>query len=172
MGNCNKNAGGRHKTTAPATGMLNTNMVHERTGDVLTKYEVIRTIGEGSMGAISKARIKDHKKGGSAYNPEPQNVTQMFTHGSESVQLKPEGRRQASVYYALKTIQLARVTPEFIDELRNEIALLKSMDHPNIVKAYEVYERKTQIYIVMELCSGGYVRPLVYSRTSVSTFTT
>ena len=64
-------------------------------------------------------------------------------------------KRQVDVYYALKTIQLARVTPDFVEELRNEIDILKSLDHPNIVKAYEVFEKKSQIYIVMELCSGG-----------------
>ena len=173
MGNCCKIAGDNsQETTAPTTGMLNTNMVHERTGDVSSKYEVIQAIGEGSMGAISKARIRDSKKGGSAYHPHPHNVTQvLFPPVSESGHLRPEGRRQSEVNYALKTIQLARVTPDFVDELRNEISLLKSMDHPNIVKAYEVYERRTQIYIVMELCSGGYVRPLYNSHTRLSTFT-
>jgi calcium-dependent protein kinase len=29
------------------------------------------------------------------------------------------------------------------------------MDHPNIVKFYEVYEDKKSIHLVMEHCSGG-----------------
>ena len=29
------------------------------------------------------------------------------------------------------------------------------MDHPNIVKFYEVYEDKKNIYLVMEYCKGG-----------------
>lgn len=29
------------------------------------------------------------------------------------------------------------------------------MDHPNIVKAHEVYRHKREIYIILELCSGG-----------------
>ena len=43
----------------------------------------------------------------------------------------------------------------FIQELQNEIDILRSMDHPNIVKAHEVYTYKKQIYLVLELCDGG-----------------
>lgn len=45
--------------------------------------------------------------------------------------------------------------PAFISELKNEISILKTLDHPNIVKAYEVYESKRNIELVMENCSGG-----------------
>lgn len=31
----------------------------------------------------------------------------------------------------------------------------KLQDHPNIVKAHEVYNHKKQIYIILELCDGG-----------------
>lgn len=58
--------------------------------------------------------------------------------------------------YALKSIHLARITdPVFVNELRNEIDILKSLDHPNIVKAIETFEHGDKIYIVTELCSGG-----------------
>lgn len=55
----------------------------------------------------------------------------------------------------MKSIQLSRISKEFIDELRNEIEILRNLDHPNIVKAYEVFDNSHQIYIIMELCSGG-----------------
>ena len=29
------------------------------------------------------------------------------------------------------------------------------MDHPNIIKFYEVYEDKKNFHLVMEYCSGG-----------------
>eukprot|EP00457_Paulinella_chromatophora_P001570 gb/GEZN01001572.1/.p1 GENE.gb/GEZN01001572.1/~~gb/GEZN01001572.1/.p1 ORF type:complete len:895 (+),score=151.44 gb/GEZN01001572.1/:97-2781(+) len=40
-------------------------------------------------------------------------------------------------------------------ELRKEIEVMKALDHPNIVKLYEVFESATDLYIVMELCRGG-----------------
>ena len=71
-------------------------------------------------------------------------------------------------FYALKCIAFDRISNEFIEELQNEIRILKNMDHPNIVKAYEVFyeynhhKRQNQnnnnfrmLYVVMELCTGG-----------------
>jgi len=63
--------------------------------------------------------------------------------------------RSTNKEYALKTIQLARVSAEFLAELRNEIAILRALDHPGIVRPLEVWERKRQIFFVMELCRGG-----------------
>ena len=60
------------------------------------------------------------------------------------------------IVYAMKSILLSQVTQEeFIDELRNEIAILKNMHHPNIVRAIETFEFRGKISIVMEVCSGG-----------------
>jgi len=41
------------------------------------------------------------------------------------------------------------------DRLKIEIDLLKSSDHQNIVKLYEIYEDNIFIYLVMEECKGG-----------------
>ena len=42
-----------------------------------------------------------------------------------------------------------------MDMLKNEIAVLKDLDHPNIVKMYEFLEDEKRIYIVTEICKGG-----------------
>lgn len=34
----------------------------------------------------------------------------------------------------------------------SEISLLKQMDHPNILKLYEVYQDEARYYVVTELC--------------------
>ena len=39
--------------------------------------------------------------------------------------------------------------------LKNEIAILKDLDHPNTVKMYEFLEDEKRIYIVTEICKGG-----------------
>jgi serine/threonine protein kinase len=58
--------------------------------------------------------------------------------------------------YALKSIILDRVKDAaYVDELKNEISILRSLDHPNIVKLHEVYMYRKQIYLVLELCDGG-----------------
>lgn len=45
-----------------------------------------------------------------------------------------------------------------------EIQALKELDHPNILKIYEIYEDKRSFYIVMEYCSGGELFDVVIKR--------
>jgi serine/threonine protein kinase len=44
--------------------------------------------------------------------------------------------------------------------LQNEIEILKQVDHPNIVKLYDIYEDEENYYLVMELMTGGEVRSI------------
>ena len=41
--------------------------------------------------------------------------------------------------------------------LQNEIDILTHVDHPNIVKLYEVFEDEESYWLVMELMTGGEV---------------
>jgi len=42
-----------------------------------------------------------------------------------------------------------------IDRFKQEIAIMKIMDHPNIIKLYESFEDHRNIYLILELCTGG-----------------
>ena len=37
----------------------------------------------------------------------------------------------------------------------NEAEILRKVDHPNILKLYEIYEEEKDFHLVTELCSGG-----------------
>ena len=39
--------------------------------------------------------------------------------------------------------------------LKTEINLLRATDHPNIIKLYEIFEDKHNLYLIMEECIGG-----------------
>ena len=61
--------------------------------------------------------------------------------------------RETGQRVAIKTIPKAKVSrPE---TLRREIEILKQVDHPNIIKLYEVYEDSRNLHLVTELCTGG-----------------
>ena len=135
---------------------LNRNLLRSRKDqDVYKYYTVIKTLGEGSLGAVSSCRKKE--VGGSAYNSE-RGIFSIFKAKSNEERTSPPKHMNTSEHvreYALKSIQTSRISEQFLDEMRNEIEILRTLDHPNIVKAYEVFETKKQITIVMDLCSGG-----------------
>merc|ERR1740121_465803 len=54
---------------------------------------------------------------------------------------------------AVKTIPKSAMTN--LERFRAEIAIMKLMDHPNIIKLHETFEDHRSIYLVMELCLGG-----------------
>jgi len=56
---------------------------------------------------------------------------------------------------AIKCVKKARLNEEEGRGLREEISLLLEVDHPHIVKMYEVYISKKNVYLVMELLEGG-----------------
>eukprot|EP00927_Polykrikos_kofoidii_P039102 TRINITY_DN33531_c0_g1_i1.p1 TRINITY_DN33531_c0_g1~~TRINITY_DN33531_c0_g1_i1.p1 ORF type:complete len:638 (+),score=127.10 TRINITY_DN33531_c0_g1_i1:254-2167(+) len=42
-----------------------------------------------------------------------------------------------------------------VQKVKEEFNVIRSLDHPNICKAYEFYEDRKNIYLVMELLTGG-----------------
>ena len=62
----------------------------------------------------------------------------------------------SKVHRAMKLIQKDKIDMHKDDEkdLINEINVLKSLDHPNIIKLIETYQDQYYLHIVTDLCSG------------------
>mmetsp|Transcript_7902 Transcript_7902/g.8712 ORF Transcript_7902/g.8712 Transcript_7902/m.8712 type:complete len:778 (+) Transcript_7902:100-2433(+) len=61
-------------------------------------------------------------------------------------------------HYACKTIATGNIKTEDMRELMNEIYMMRKMDHPYIIRLYEVYQVQKKIWLVMDLCNGGDLR--------------
>jgi serine/threonine protein kinase len=60
--------------------------------------------------------------------------------------------RDPSQKYAVKTLQRQDCK---LDVLADELTILKSLDHPNIVRLHELYRDDKYFYFVTELLQGG-----------------
>lgn len=85
-------------------------------------------------------------------------------HTTEGTTSTPLKHNQSSIsndskyemHYAMKSIHLNRLKDEVYRlELRNEVEILKSLDHPHIVRPIETFEHHRQLCMVMEVCEGG-----------------
>lgn len=56
--------------------------------------------------------------------------------------------------FAIKSIPKAKIRGR-LELLQRELGYLMIVDHPNIIKLYEVFEDHQYIHLVMELCNGG-----------------
>ena len=60
------------------------------------------------------------------------------------------------------------ISKQELVQLNYEIDLLKHLDHPNIVKLFEVYEDKQSLYLITEYCSGGELFDAIQSKSHFS----
>lgn len=58
---------------------------------------------------------------------------------------------------AIKIIDKTALNPSSLKKLFREVTIMKMLDHPNIVKLYEVIDSPRTLYLVMEYASGGEV---------------
>ncbi|XP_061407424.1 MAP/microtubule affinity-regulating kinase 3-like isoform X3 [Lethenteron reissneri] len=58
---------------------------------------------------------------------------------------------------AIKIIDKTQLNPTSLQKLFREVRIMKCLNHPNIVKLYEVIETEKTLYLVMEYASGGEV---------------
>eukprot|EP01083_Nonionella_stella_P005945 17159_1 len=57
---------------------------------------------------------------------------------------------------------------EVLATMQNEIAILKKVDHPNIVKLFDVYEDRHRLHLVMEFLPGGELFARICEKESFS----
>ena len=98
--------------------------------DVSTEYDIGRKLGAGNFAKVVQGSVK---------------------------RARPQWRLEEGDAVAIKVVKKpsARRSIERVQTLRAEVEILRSINHPNIVRLFEVYESPSRIYIVMELFTGG-----------------
>ncbi|XP_074078813.1 serine/threonine-protein kinase MARK1 isoform X9 [Macrotis lagotis] len=64
---------------------------------------------------------------------------------------------------AVKIIDKTQLNPTSLQKLFREVRIMKILNHPNIVKLFEVIETEKTLYLVMEYASGDCVCSTILS---------
>lgn len=66
-------------------------------------------------------------------------------------------RKSDGQVVAVKIIPKKNIQKNQIPMMRDELFIMRSLNHPNIINAIEAFENKSKLYLVMEACTGGEV---------------
>lgn len=114
-------------------------MVWERRRAFDEVYEILRHLGAGAMGTVSLIKKR----------PSGNRSLQRSASGSELKEVAP------THLFVGKFVDFAgRGTKGRIAELRHEIDVLRTVDHPAIVHLREAFWEQTRLVLVMEYCEG------------------
>jgi calcium-dependent protein kinase len=121
--------------------------------------------GKGTQGTSKAATIKKDnvKEGGLSHAgfiiDNPGKITDFYDIDKKKLGEGSYGavskctNKSTGVIRAVKSISKSQM--KNLDRFKQEIAIMKIMDHPNIIKLYESFEDHRNIYLVMELSTGG-----------------
>ena len=73
-------------------------------------------------------------------------------------------RQCKTLRYAIKTLKKDFLNKHILDSIEREVDILRSLDHPNIVKYFETYEDDHFIHIVMEYIPGDNLFKLITNK--------
>lgn len=81
-------------------------------------------------------------------------VTSKLGSGSFAVVYKGY-HKVTKVPVAIKAMSLAKLNAKLLANLEMEIAIMRQIDHPNVVKLYEIKKTEKHMYLILEFCAGG-----------------
>jgi serine/threonine-protein kinase len=132
----------------------------------------IAAVGEGephlsrhlvSQGLLTKFQASKLRTGVSGFFVDKYIVLDFIGKGGNSVVYKARHRHLPNRIVALKTILSASLheNDEVEARFRQEVDIVSQLDHPNVVRAYDVLLRRNDIFLVLEYVEGCDLAQLV-----------
>ncbi|XP_036102863.1 MAP/microtubule affinity-regulating kinase 3 isoform X2 [Molossus molossus] len=124
-------------------------------------YRLLKTIGKGNFAKVKLARhILTGREShmtmkGTQMNARKQERNQRNQRAKRAPRAKKN--ENSFVLVAIKIIDKTQLNPTSLQKLFREVRIMKILNHPNIVKLFEVIETDKTLYLIMEYASGGEV---------------
>lgn len=77
-------------------------------------------------------------------------------------------RKSDGKEFAVKIIKKAKLNPDELAVVHDEVEIMHIINHPNIVTLYEMFESPKKIYMIMELLTGGELFDRIVAKGSYS----
>jgi hypothetical protein len=107
-------------------------------------------------GLLTVFQARQIRAGASGFTVGRYVVVDRLGHGSNSLVFKARDLVRPGHYVALKTLntQSLHHGDEALARFRREIAIVRQLDHPNVVRALDVLETRKDVYLVLEFVDG------------------
>ncbi|ANQ06622.1 CAMK/CDPK protein kinase [Plasmodium coatneyi] len=109
--------------------------VRKKEGKIGESYFKIRKLGSGAYGEVLLCREKNG-------------------HNEKAIKVIKKSQFDKTRYSECRN-KSCENEESLNEDIYNEISLLKSLDHPNIIKLFDVFEDKKYFYLVTEFYEGG-----------------
>ncbi|KAE8989971.1 hypothetical protein PF011_g18553 [Phytophthora fragariae] len=94
-------------------------------------------------------------------------VTSKLGSGSFAVVYKGY-HKTSKTPVAIKALSLHKLNAKLLANLEMEIVIMRQIDHPNVVKLYEIKKTDKHMYLVLEYCAGGDLQQYMRRRAQES----
>ncbi|CAD8207616.1 unnamed protein product [Paramecium octaurelia] len=89
----------------------------------------------------------------------PERIEDIYDSDKKELGSGAYGRVFKAIHKELGLERAIKMIPKKLiaspDRFKREIEIMQNLDHPNIIKLFESFEDQRNIYLVMEICTGG-----------------
>src|SRR5579885_1126331 len=128
-------------------------------GEALAQYPL-------REGLLTRFQVRQLKAGATSFHVDKYVVVDCLGRGGNSIVYKARHTLVPQRHVALKTLDARNLHfgDDALARFRREIDIVTRMEHPNVVRAYDVIRTRTQLYLVLEYIDGRDLSGLVRER--------
>lgn len=117
-------------------------------------------------GLLTRFQVRQLFAGATSFHVDKYIVLDCLGRGGTGIVYKARHSLMPNRYVALKTVdwQDLHRSDEALARFRREIDIVTRLDHPNVVRAFDVIHTRTQLYLVLEYVEGRDLASLVKER--------
>jgi serine/threonine-protein kinase len=119
-----------------------------------------------SRGLLTRFQVRQLRAGATSFAVGKYLVVDCIGRGAAGVVFKARHRLMANRFVALKTVDTRNLhhEGEILARFRREIDIVSRLDHPHVVRALDVVQTRTHLYLVLEYVAGRDLARVVKER--------